>query len=132
MASAHRASNFESPTLEGPQEAVGLIERLHGRDGFARLRREGTRFRSGVVWCVMVSDPSLDGPQVAFAIGRTAGTAVKRNRVRRQLREVLRKHSSDLGPGLYLMGLTRPAADISYVDVSQSVTGLLTKWSDQS
>jgi len=54
---------------------------------------------------------------------------VKRNRVRRQLREVLRKHSPDLGPGLYLLGLTRPAADISYVDVSQSVVGLLGKWS---
>jgi len=57
---------------------------------------------------------------------------VKRNRVRRQLREVLRKQSSDLGPGLYLVGLTRPAADISYSDVSQSVTGLLAKWSVQS
>jgi ribonuclease P protein component len=109
-----------------------LIERLHGRDGFARLRREGTRFRSGVVWCVMVSDPSLDGPHVAFAIGRTAGTAVKRNRVRRQLREVLRRHSPDLRPGLYLIGLTRPAVNISYGDVSQSVTGLLGKWSAQS
>jgi len=77
----------------------------------------------------MVSDPSLQGPQVAFAIGRTAGTAVKRNRVRRQLREVLRKHSPGLEPGLYLLGLTRPAANISYVDVSQSVVGLLGKWS---
>jgi ribonuclease P protein component len=80
----------------------------------------------------MVSDPSLDGPQVAFAIGRTAGTAVKRNRVRRQLREVLRKQSPDLGPGLYLVGLTRPAADSSYSDVSLSVTGLLATWSVQS
>jgi len=80
----------------------------------------------------MVSDPSLEGPQVAFAIGRTAGTAVKRNRVRRQLREVLRTHSPDLGPGLYLMGLTRPAADISYSDVSQAVVGLMSKWSTQS
>jgi ribonuclease P protein component len=80
----------------------------------------------------MVSDPSLEGPQVAFAIGRTAGTAVKRNRVRRQLREVLRKNSPDLSPGLYLFGLTRPAADISYSDVSQSVVGLMSKWSAQS
>jgi ribonuclease P protein component len=69
---------------------------------------------------------------VAFAIGRTAGTAVKRNRVRRQLREVLRKNSTDLSPGLYLLGLTRPAADISYSDVSQSVVGLMSKWSAQS
>ena len=80
----------------------------------------------------MVSDPSLEGPQVAFAIGRTAGTAVKRNRVRRQLREVLRKNSPDHSPGLYLLGLTRPAADISYSDVSQSVVGLMSKWSAQS
>lgn len=80
----------------------------------------------------MVSDPSLDGPQVAFAIGRTAGTAVKRNRVRRQLRDVLRQQSSDLRPGLYLLGLTRPAVDISYHDISQSVTGLLSKWATQS
>ena len=80
----------------------------------------------------MVSDPSLDGPQVAFAIGRTAGTAVKRNRVRRQLREVLRRHSHDLRPGLYLVGLTRPAVDISYSDVLQSVTGLLSKWSAEN
>ena len=80
----------------------------------------------------MVSDPSLDGPQVAFAIGRTAGTAVKRNRVRRQLREVLRRHSPDLRPGLYLVVLTRPAVDISYSDVLQSVTGLLSKWSAEN
>ena len=80
----------------------------------------------------MVSDPSLDGPQVAFAIGRTAGTAVKRNRVRRQLREVLRRHSPDLRPGLYLVVLTRPAVDISYGDVLQSVTGLLSKWSAEN
>lgn len=80
----------------------------------------------------MVLDPSLDGPHVAFAIGRTAGTAVRRNRVRRQLREVLRMHSSDLRPGLYLLGLTRPAANISYSDVSHSMSGMLAKWSVQS
>ena len=77
----------------------------------------------------MVSDPSLDGPQVAFAIGRTAGTAVKRNRVRRQLREVLRHETSAMRPGLYLIGLTRPAESITLTDLRSAVDGLASKWS---
>lgn len=76
----------------------------------------------------MLSDPDLEGPQVAFAIGRTAGTAVKRNRVRRQLRAVLRQRSTELPPGLYLFGLTRPASDISFGEVLNSVSGLSGKW----
>ena len=77
----------------------------------------------------MVSDPSLDGPQVAFAIGRTAGTAVKRNRVRRQLREVLRHETPAMRPGLYLIGLTRPAESITLTDLRSAVDGLASKWS---
>ena len=77
----------------------------------------------------MVSDPSLEGPQVAFAIGRTAGTAVKRNRVRRQLREVLRHATPTMRPGLYLIGLTRPAESITLVDLRSAINGLASKWS---
>ena len=80
----------------------------------------------------MLSDPNLEGPQVAFAIGRTAGPAVKRNRVRRQLRAVLRQRSIELPAGLYLFGLTRPAADISFGEISNSVTGLVSKWASKA
>jgi len=55
----------------------------------------------------MLADPELDGPKVAFAIGRAAGNAVRRNRVRRQLRELIRPYG--LNPGLYLFGISRPA-----------------------
>lgn len=77
----------------------------------------------------MLSDSALDGPYVAFAIGRTAGTAVKRNRVRRQLREVLRHATPTMRPGLYLIGLTRPAESIALVDLRFAVDGLAHKWS---
>lgn len=75
----------------------------------------------------MVADPLLDESRVAFAIGRTAGTAVQRNRARRRLREVLRQHASDMRSGLYLWGLTRPAASVTYEDVAAAVPAILAK-----
>lgn len=75
----------------------------------------------------MVADPSMDGPRVAFAIGRTAGKAVHRNRARRRLREVLREHASDMRSGLYLWGLTRPAAAVTYEDLSVAVPAIMAK-----
>jgi ribonuclease P protein component len=73
----------------------------------------------------MLLDPALEGPQVAFAIGRHSGSAVERNRARRRIREVLR--TTELPPGLYLVGLTRPARDISFAQVRSSVAGLLSR-----
>jgi ribonuclease P protein component len=77
----------------------------------------------------MVADPSLDEPRMAFAIGRTAGTAVKRNRARRRLREVLRQHESEMGPGLYLWGLTRPAGSVTFEELSAAVPVIMAKLS---
>jgi len=117
-----RSSSSQGSAPEGSQAAVGLIGRLHSRDEFARLRREGTRLRSGVLWCTMVVDPSLDGPRVAFAIGRQSGIAVERNRARRRCREALR--STTLPPGLYVFGLTRPAHEVSFARLRTSVADL--------
>lgn len=75
----------------------------------------------------MVVDPTLDGPRVAFAIGRSAGTAVQRNRARRRLREVIGRHVAGMAPGLYLWGLTRPAAAVSFDDLVAAVPGILAK-----
>lgn len=61
---------------------------------------------------MMLADPELDGPRVAFAIGRAAGHAVRRNRVRRQMREIIR--SRPLIPGLYLFGVSKKAEDITF------------------
>jgi len=47
-------------------------------------------------------------PRFAFAIGRSAGSAVQRNRARRQLREILAALASDedlVRPGDYLVGV---------------------------
>jgi len=54
-----------------------------------------------------------DPPRVAFAIGRSVGNAVTRNRLRRRLRALCHEHRSEFAPGhAYLIG-ARPDANAS-------------------
>ena len=72
---------------------------------------------------MMLPDPSCAMPQVAFAIGRPVGTAVTRNRIRRRLRELLRR--TPMAPGLYLFGVTRDTtAEPSFLELSRAIERL--------
>lgn len=60
-------------------------------------------------------DPDDDGAAVAYAIGRSVGPAVVRNRLRRRLRALMREHRPTRPlRGLYLVGATADAADAAY------------------
>jgi ribonuclease P protein component len=102
-----------------------LIDRVRERDAFVRLRRDGVRVRTDPLWCSFVLDPDLVPPQVAFAIGRAAGSAVSRNRLRRRLRALLA--TSDVPPGLYLIGARVPACEHTFGELQQTVAALLDK-----
>ena len=65
-----------------------------------------------MAWVAEGSGP----PRVAFAVGRRAGGAVARNRVRRRLREVARQ--SSLPSGDWMIGAGPGAASASFADLS--------------
>jgi ribonuclease P protein component len=100
-----------------------LIDRIRERDDFERLRREGTRVRIDPLWCSFVPDPALEPPRVAFAIGRATGSAVQRNRLRRRLRELLRRRS--LAAGLYLIGAGPRACELTFDALGVALDGML-------
>jgi ribonuclease P protein component len=62
-----------------------------------------------------VSDPiAVDPPRIAFAVPRKVGTAVVRNRLRRQVRahlDLRQRSDQRLSPGAYLVALAPGAAD---------------------
>ncbi len=64
---------------------------------------------------------------MAFAIGRTLGPAVARNRLRRRLRAVLRQidATTPLPPALILVGSKRPARELTYEMIERDVTALI-------
>jgi len=76
-----------------------VIESIREREVFAQLSSDGRRGRAGPLTIVRLNRPDADGPVVAFSIPRRVGGAVRRNRLRRQLRAVLAEFadSGELG-----------------------------------
>jgi ribonuclease P protein component len=102
-----------------------LIGRIHERSVFARLRREGSFVRSGPLWCSVLLDPSLSHAHVAYALGRPVGSAVSRNRLRRQMRAVVAADAgSALSPGWYLFGADAPAVSMTFAELSAALPAL--------
>jgi ribonuclease P protein component len=62
----------------------------------------------------VISDPLASPPRVAFAVGRSVGTAPLRNRVRRRLRALAQAHAGELAPGWYLIGADATFASSPY------------------
>ncbi|MBV1892504.1 MAG: ribonuclease P protein component [Ilumatobacteraceae bacterium] len=100
-----------------------MIDRIRERDSFVRLRRQGVRVRIDPLWCSSVLDPNVYPPRVAFAIGRAVGSAVTRNRLRRQLRALLARF--DVPPGLYLIGVTPRACELTFDELESVLAKLL-------
>jgi ribonuclease P protein component len=104
-----------------------LIGRIHGRRTFERLRREGRRVGTEHLWCRFLPDPTAAPPRVGFAIGRTVGPAVVRNRVRRRLRALLAAMSAngELPPGWLLIGVQPSARELTYDALGAELRRLL-------
>lgn len=109
-----------------------MIEALSGRRSFERLRAEGVRRGRGPLRLLCRSAPVHNPTQrarVGFAISRTVGNAVQRNRIRRRLRAVLRDISREdaslLPSGDYLFRVTSSVEHWSPAKLRSAVDGLL-------
>ena len=63
---------------------------------------------------------------MAYAIGRTVGGAVVRNRVRRRLRAAVAEIGPQLRPGAYLFGARPEAATVPYRELKAAVSQVVT------
>ena len=104
---------------------LGLIHRVRSRATFAELSRVRPR-RDGPVWIRRLEIPGQAQPQVAYAIGRRTGNAVIRNRLRRQLRSIVRAHEGELSAGTsYLVGVTASGEAASFEELSAAYSRCL-------
>lgn len=104
--------------------------RITDRRAFEELRRRGQRARRGpltVTWLAPPVDSPPTPPRAGFAIGKTTGGAVVRNRVRRRLRAALRAlQAADRlpGGGTYLLGATAEVATMPWSELVSLVGDL--------
>ena len=75
---------------------------LKRRNDFQRVYRQGKSLANRYFVLYVFESEALAG-KVGFAAGKKLGCAVKRNRVKRLLRESYRLHSPELRPGIALL-----------------------------
>lgn len=83
-----------------------------------------------MLWCNYVIDPTATPPlRVAFAVGRSYGRAVDRNRLRRRLRALLPAVADELDvhSGRLLIGAKPAAREQTFEELRTQLTTLLTE-----
>ncbi len=96
------------------------VGRISHRATFVALRKPAARATVGplrVSW--LPPAPAGTIPQVGYAIGKRCGTAVRRNRLRRRLREAVR--NQPIAPGTYLVIAEPEAAELSFTELASTV-----------
>jgi ribonuclease P protein component len=84
-------------------------ERIHGDVRFRNIRGSGAAAGDEVLF-VRALGNGLGLTRLGLAVGRSAGGAVARARLRRRLREAFRHHKAALPPGLDLLVAPRRRA----------------------
>lgn len=103
-----------------------MPDRVRDRATFLAFRRARRRVRRGPITVTFVPDASTDpSVRVAYAIGRKAGGAVVRNRLRRRLRAVVAELDPELEPGAYLVGATAEAVPLSFGELQAIMSEVL-------
>ena len=77
--------------------SIGRAERISSAADFARAHHDGRRGGDALIRLIVCRNPH-GHPRVAFAVGRKAGGAILRNKLRRIYREAFRLEKRNLTP----------------------------------
>lgn len=100
------------------------VGRIRERSTFRALASPAGRATCGPIKVSFAPAPSPDDqpfPQVAYAIGRRHGVAVRRNLLRRRLRSAVREVAGDVPPGNYLVRPGPATATLDFAELRSAV-----------
>ena len=98
---------------------------LRAREDFARISEKG-RSRSDRLMVVRFVPNGRDHDRFGISTGRHLGGAVRRNRVRRRVREVLRRAPNHTGHGWDILIVVRaPAVEAPFDELRAALERLL-------
>jgi ribonuclease P protein component len=96
-----------------PDLSFSKSRRLIRTAEFEWVRREGRTHRGSLVTLAVANAPAAEeiiSARIGIIVSRKVGGAVARNRVRRRVREIFRKHQPELSRGIWLVVIVSPRA----------------------
>ena len=108
---------------------MARLEMLRSRSDFAALGAGG-RSRGHRLVTIRTRPNALDHDRFGISTSRSVGSAVIRNRVRRRVREILRR-MPDGGSGRDILVVCRPAAAAASYDELRDALGRLLRTDDE-
>jgi ribonuclease P protein component len=109
-----------------PNYALPSTRRLGGRGTFKTIRDNGVRESRGplTVWAIA---NELGFSRIGISIGRPVGNAVRRNRIKRLLRESFRLMQHDLPRGYDLVIAVRPHEPLILAEYQKLLMAMFVK-----
>ena len=98
LRNAARKGATVSRAFDPPRMGFPRASRLLRRADYDAVYREGRR-RSSREFAVFLRPNGLELSRFGWSIKRALGSAVKRNRMRRRIREIIRLHRQEIAPG---------------------------------
>lgn len=102
------------------------IMTLSGAKEFAAFKYGSTRASDGVISLRFIEDSS-PGVKVGLSISKKYGNAVDRNRLRRQVKEIVRKHLCHISSGKYLISTQGSGKIVSFFCLETALLKLFAK-----
>ena len=91
-------------------QAFPRSRRLTRAAEFLRVKTDGKVQRGALLVLGVLETGETGAPRAGFVTSKRIGGAVVRNRVRRRLREAVRRHQEPLRGGFWVVLIARPAA----------------------
>jgi len=104
---------------------VKRLYRVRKNERFQEIRRRGRSYSNRLlVLCVLPNE--LPYSRHGFSVSRRIGKAVRRNKIRRRLRESLRLRTKEILPGWDLVWIARtPTQSAEYSEIDAACARLL-------
>jgi len=99
--------------------------RLRRNSDFQQVRQVGKSYASPIMVLAFLRN-ELDHSRFGFVVSKRLGKAVKRNKIKRRMREAVRLEMSHIKPGFDVVFIARvPSSQATYLEISQSIHKLL-------
>lgn len=118
-----------SPVNKKPRFNFPRELRLRGQSAFKHVHDAKVRRESGPL-LVYARPNSLEESRIGLAIGRAVGGAVRRNRIKRRLREAFRQNRHEWPMGYDWMVVVRPHKPVEIAEYARRLQELTSQLDD--